>query len=205
MPLSAAALAELGLELAKGVFEGADRSVDAQGRTPDHPDYDPFEDTEEEKAEFERQLAARRANRKEYLGRVKPKPIDPMKVVSQGIPEGKSASHTAQVSERKKPADHNARTKKLLEGMGFVYYRADHHDARTGRSHDLMGVFDGLAFGSDGVVGVQLTSKANMAARKRKLQKWEHLGAWKDGAGAQVLVVGWEKDGGKYKESLEWL
>lgn len=211
MPISAQALAELGIEPeiepAKGVIYTPPRPEgrDAKGRLPSDPDFDPFENTPEEDAEFERQMKVIRARRKENVERIKPKPIDPMKAVA-GMPEGKSAGHAVQVSAKAKPANHNKRTKDLLEGMGYTFYKADYYDARTGRAHDLCGVFDGLAFGPDGVVGVQLTSTGNMAARRRKIQEWADLEAWKS-SGAKVLLVGWKKGktSGRFEEKLEWL
>lgn len=103
---------------------------------------------------------------------------------------------------QKKPADHNARTKKYFNDLGYHYFRADHFDARLNISHDLMGVFDALVVGNGHIGGVQLTSTGNISARVKKIEDWKYLEAWKDNGG-KVFVIGWAKnDAGRFTERV---
>lgn len=168
-----------------------------------NPEWDPFEDPPEvrEKVLAQREVdRAKLVERQEALERrgaiprrgQKPPPAP---APGAGMPE---ARFSEMPEEARKKADHNARSKKHLEAQGYSYYRVDHYDARTGRSHDLFGVFDALAFGPKGIIGVQLTSAENMVARKAKIRKWAGLTAWY-AAGASVLVLGWKKEGARYE------
>ena len=60
-------------------------------------------------------------------------------------------------------------------------------------THDLLGFIDVMAFGPAGVVAVQCTSGSNVAARIKKIENSEHVGAVRD-AGVTILVHGWRKN-----------
>ncbi len=173
-----------------------------------NPDWDPFEDPPEVRAETLRQRDAERARlveRQEALrkrGVIPSAPkTPPPPPPGMGMPEARFSSLPEEAPTK---ANHNPRTKKYMEGAGYRYEKVDHYDARTGRSHDLFGVFDGLAFGSKGLVGVQLTTATNAAARKAKIRKWAGLKDW-FAAGCSVLVLAWEKEGARYVAREHWM
>lgn len=173
-----------------------------------NPDWDPFEDPPEVKAEVLRQRDADRAKLVERQEALKKRGVIPRAPKAppppppgMGMPEARFSSIPEETPSK---ANHNPRTKKYMEGAGYRYEKAEHYDARTGRSHDLFGVFDGLAFGSKGLVGVQLTTASNAAARKAKIRKWPGLKDW-FAAGCSVLVLAWEKEGSRYVAREHWM
>lgn len=114
----------------------------------------------------------------------------------EGFQERQAAGKVKPVREKKPKsgrADLNEPCRKLLAAKGWKAERVDYYDHLTKRSHDLLGMFDYLAFGEGSTIGVQLTSKANMAARVSKMQGDKRL-QWVQGAGWKVLVLGFYKD-----------
>lgn len=93
-----------------------------------------------------------------------------------------------------KKSDYNDRAKRWMARQGWEYERVDHFDARTTRHHDLLGMFDYLAFtGSGETVGVQITSIGQVSVRKQKILREPKL-AWTRKAGWKVLVLGFGDD-----------
>lgn len=90
-------------------------------------------------------------------------------------------------------ADLNEPCRKHLAGLGLKFERVDYFDHLTKRSHDLLGMFDYLAFGDGQTIGVQLTSRNNVAARVTKLKADKRL-AWVHKAGWTVWVLGFDKN-----------
>jgi len=106
-----------------------------------------------------------------------------------------------------KKADHSKRTKDWLNERGFWAYRADYYDHLNKRQHDFFGIFDYVALPKKGgqTVGVQLTSREAMAARRKKILEspvYPYLGI----CGWKVLLIGWWKnDSGHWEAKEEWL
>ena len=80
----------------------------------------------------------------------------------------------------------------------WEFRRVSWFDARAKRTHDLLGMFDALAFAPRALgqrtVGLQYTSRENLNARVAKLRAHEDwplvlLCGWR------VLCWGWRKDG----------
>lgn len=89
--------------------------------------------------------------------------------------------------------DPNARAKSWLAAHGYKFERVDWFDARFNRAHDLLGMFDYLAFADGVTVGVQITTISNMSSRRNKILgesrlKWVLEAHWK------VLLLGIEKN-----------
>lgn len=219
MPISAEMLAELGIEPATPYLERkhlATDDYDARGYHKSHPDYDPFEwSTPEEIAEKNRQMEAIDKSKERYrkgLGvsihaqNTNPDAKIPYEIADARetiVPNPKFKKKEKPASTgKKKPADHNARTKKYFNDLGYAYFRADYFDARLNISHDLMGVFDALIVGNGHIGGVQLTSTGNISARQKKIEGWKYLSNWKENGG-KVFVIGWSKnDSGRYTERV---
>ena len=72
------------------------------------------------------------------------------------------------------------------------------YNAFTRRKKDLFGIFDILAVGNGETVAVQITSKANMSARIKKIQESEFLPEIIR-SGWRIKVIGWAKEkNGRY-------
>lgn len=71
--------------------------------------------------------------------------------------------------KRAKPVNLNPHTRKRLIEQGYVPVLTEHYDMRTRRKHDLFGFCDFLGLGERDVLAVQVTSKANMSARIKKI------------------------------------
>ena len=96
-------------------------------------------------------------------------------------------------------------TRDHFHSQGYKYVRCDTWNAYAGVANDLMGAFDGLAFcARAGIVGVQLTSKANMAARRRKLKDNPLVSEW-IASGGKVCLIGWHKPGHRWEPVVERL
>ena len=74
---------------------------------------------------------------------------------------------------------------------GYDFERADHYDARLQRHKDLLGMFDYLAFGDGETIGVQVTAKASVTTRRRKILNEPRL-KWVRRAGWKILILGFE-------------
>ena len=96
-------------------------------------------------------------------------------------------------------------TRDYFRNQGYKYERVDHYNPYANVSNDLLGAFDGLAFcARAGIVGVQLTSKTNMAARRRKLKDNPLVSEW-IASGGKVCLIGWHKPGHRWEPVVERL
>lgn len=105
-----------------------------------------------------------------------------------------------------KRADLNGPARAYMDRQGWKHERVDHYNVHAGRSMDLFGIFDFLAFGPKGyeTIGVQVTSEHNVSARKKKIIE----AAWTPilvKAGWRILVLGMRKDGGRWIGHEHWL
>ena len=62
-----------------------------------------------------------------------------------------------------------AATKKWLKGRGYLVFRTEYYNAATGRSHDLGGIVDGIAFGLGRTILVQACTTRDFAAHLKKI------------------------------------
>ena len=100
----------------------------------------------------------------------------------------------------------NQRTVALLEDQGYICDVTESYNAFTKRKKDLFGIFDILAVGNGETLGVQITSKANMSARIKKIQESPFLPEIIR-SGWRIKVIGWfkQKNGRyDYKEFEFW-
>jgi len=82
--------------------------------------------------------------------------------------------------------------------MGYKCTVVESYNSFTRRKKDLFGIFDVLAVGNEETVGIQITSKSNMAARMRKIQESEYLPEIIR-SGWRIVVIGWfKKPNGRY-------
>lgn len=86
------------------------------------------------------------------------------------------------------------RSLKWLRKNGFVAEVVERWNPWSRTRKDLFGIVDIVAIkrGSNGVCGVQATSKDHISARVKKAQDSEHLGTWL-AAGNSFIVHGWGK------------
>ncbi len=106
--------------------------------------------------------------------------------------------------EKVKKTDLNTPSKNWMTAKGWKWDRVDYYDARTTRSHDLLGMFDYLAFTPDGeTVGVQITAASAISARRKKIlaePRFQWIkGRWR------VLILGFSKQGHQWQAIEEWL
>lgn len=109
-------------------------------------------------------------------------------------------------SGRAKPANHNKRTADLWQERGCAFEIVERWNAFAGVKNDLFGCIDAIACGPDhGLVGVQITSKGNIAARMTKARASKGLAKWLEGGG-KFVVIGWAKNAsGRYEVEERWL
>lgn len=106
---------------------------------------------------------------------------------------------------KRKRADFTKPLRAHMAALGLdTTVRVDSYDARIQRSKDLMGIFDFLSFGSGRTVAVQVTSKANMSARRKKMLESKALQVARD-AGWEVLLLGFHKVSNRWVGVEEWL
>lgn len=127
-----------------------------------------------------------------------------------GHAERVSAGKARKEREPKKKSgkmDLNQQTKKWLEAQGWKYVRADSWNPYAGVAQDFLGIFDYIAWDTEkGItIGVQVTSKANMSTRRKKILEsgkleFLHLCHWR------ALVLGFDKGpNGRFRSFEEWL
>jgi len=92
----------------------------------------------------------------------------------------------------------NQRTVSLFTERGYSCTVVESYNSFTKRKKDLFGIFDVLAVGNEETVGIQITSKSNMAARVKKIEESEFLPEI-IGAGWRIIVIGFfKKPNGRY-------
>jgi hypothetical protein len=94
------------------------------------------------------------------------------------------------------------RCKSDLESSGYLVAKTEHWNAFARRRQDLFGVFDYVAVKADEIAGVQVTSRGNMAARRKKIKKSEVYTPWL-AAGGVILLIGYDKKKGRYRSKIE--
>lgn len=71
--------------------------------------------------------------------------------------------------KRKKPANLEAKTVKVLRDQGFVYGKTEHFNGFSGRKTDLFGCIDGVAVRAGDIWFIQTCRRSDYAAHLRKM------------------------------------
>jgi hypothetical protein len=74
---------------------------------------------------------------------------------------------------KKKLPPLNPKVLQKLREEGWHATTTDHWDAFTRRSKDLYGCIDVMGIGKGGTIAVQVTSRSNMSARRKKILEAE--------------------------------
>ena len=119
----------------------------------------------------------------------------PAKVQGPGFGFGQIAGSELGVKAKKpRQQDQLKRSIEKMRSDGYVCERTEHWNSHAGVKNDLFGVFDFIAIGNSEVVLGQVTSKANKAARERKIRTAEVFPAAKQ-AGVRIVLHLWDKEG----------
>jgi hypothetical protein len=133
-----------------------------------------------------------------------------------GVQMGGAEYKPDQPTGRFKQSDHNERTVKYLEGLGYFACRADQWKTTYNGTQyrlDFLGIFDFLGFKDGGFVGVQVSATSDMGSHCSKMwsadkttfnnrTKCENLKRFLE-CGGRVLVLGWAL--GKVGNAKRWL
>jgi hypothetical protein len=84
------------------------------------------------------------------------------------------------------------RSLKHLRDLGYTVAVAEYWNPHARRRIDLFGVFDLVAIGDGGIIGVQTTTAANISARRAKIAESREAAKWLR-AGGRILLHGWRK------------
>lgn len=76
---------------------------------------------------------------------------------------------------------------------GVTEHWVKHPGMRMGVRKDLFGFIDVVAIGDSGTIGVQATSRDNIASRVRKIEGIPAAKLWLS-AGNRIVVIGWRKN-----------
>lgn len=129
------------------------------------------------------------------------------KIIEQQAEDVLNGTSSVKPMKEKKPAtskkaDFNKATYNYYKEQGFHVYRVDYFDHRTTRQHDFLGFADMLALGENRRILIQLTSKANMGERKKKILALPSHRHWLE-SGGEIHVIGWSKQtNGRYENSV---
>lgn len=98
------------------------------------------------------------------------------------------------------------RSIRRLQEMGYTCWKSESYNAFSGKRQDAFGIFDILAIHPDkvGVLGVQVTSRNSMSARRKKITGSDAYGIWSK-AGNGVVIHGWDKPEFRYRLKEEYL
>lgn len=129
------------------------------------------------------------------------------KILEQQAEDVLNGTSSVKPIKEKKPAtskkaDYNKATYNYYKQLGYFVYRVDYFDSRTSRQHDFLGFADMLALGHQQRILIQLTSKANMGERKKKILALPSHKHWLE-SGGEIHVIGWSKNAsGRFEECL---
>lgn len=100
---------------------------------------------------------------------------------------------------------HNPRVIKALTERGYHADSVDRYDSFSGRTHDLFGIIDVLGVGNGETIAVQVTSRGNMASRRRKIADSDVIDKLRD-ADWRIELWGYDQPNGprtKYRLKVE--
>lgn len=95
-------------------------------------------------------------------------------------------------SRKKRGASPTARSLAVLRADGWLAEVVEYRVPRINILRDLFGFIDILAIKGDEILGVQATSRSNVAARLSKIAEHPNVGAVRK-AGIRIEVHGWSK------------
>ena len=103
---------------------------------------------------------------------------------------------------RRKPVQLTPKSKKLMEERGYLVGKTEHWNSFAGIRQDLFGFIDLLAIGAGFTVGVQVTSKANISSRVKKIRESKEAKLLLE-SGWTLIVHGWYQDDKKHWQVKE--
>lgn len=89
------------------------------------------------------------------------------------------------------------RTMKMMREQGYMAEKVEFWNCFSKTRHDLFGIIDVLAVKDETTLGIQVTSYANVNARKKKAEESETLWIWLTGGVRRFVIHGWRKPAGK--------
>lgn len=95
--------------------------------------------------------------------------------------------------KRRKPAQLTPRSVKLLRERGYIVGSVEKWIPQTRQRKDLFGFLDLLAVAHDHVLGVQVTSNDNAAARMTKAKEQPEYQAFVGSKACRFVVHGWKR------------
>lgn len=99
------------------------------------------------------------------------------------------------------------KTKALMEKhFGCAHWgKTEQFNAHSGRKTDLFGLFDAVALGPKGIIGVQVCRYGDFAEHRKK---WESLAdplrAWLE-AGGRAFIVSWSAPEDRKRNNSKWV
>lgn len=98
------------------------------------------------------------------------------------------------------------KTVKAMEEAGWRAERVSYFDARTQRSHDLLGFGDVICWGGNETVIIQVCARSSHAARKRKILTTPRAHQWIEGSRTRhIWLALWDKPEGKWRMDIRIL
>ena len=101
-----------------------------------------------------------------------------------------------------KQPNYTVKTRERLKSEGFLVETVERWNSFARVKNDLFGIIDVLAVGRGRTIGVQVTSRSNMAARRRKILDSEAYPMLKQ-AGWSIELHGWYKEKNRYQVNVE--
>ena len=96
----------------------------------------------------------------------------------------------------------NQQTRKRLVEQGYLVANVEQYNAFSRKKNDLWGFIDFLAIKRDEVLAIQVTSKSNMSARRKKITDHENVAMVRE-SGIRIELWGFYKEGRFWKVKIE--
>jgi hypothetical protein len=109
---------------------------------------------------------------------------------------------TIEYLERKMPTNLNIPTRKRLTEQGYLVENVEKYNTFSRKKNDLWGFIDFLAIKRDEVLAIQVTSKSNMSARRKKMTEHENIGKVRE-AGIRIELWGFYKEKNRWQVKIE--
>jgi len=91
---------------------------------------------------------------------------------------------------------YTSKTLAYLEKSGFqtgIVERFIGQAGKFGVRKDLFGIFDLISYDVDCTIGIQTTSRAQLAPHHRTIMESEHTFGWLNGPGRKIYLITWSK------------
>ena len=96
----------------------------------------------------------------------------------------------------------NIPTRKRLTEQGYLVENVEKYNTFSRKKNDLWGFIDFLAIKRDEVLAIQVTSKNNMSARRKKMTEHENIGKVRE-AGIRIELWGFYKEKNRWQVKIE--